>query len=258
MTRGASKRRTAACTAIAFAISSPIAAHADESSDAARRDTKATAGAEVDLQSRFIWRGQALSNGPVAQPSAWAGAERFQAIVWTTLLLTDEPPHRVVRSVVPSLSYTFSWDRLSVEPGVIYYWIGDEASPRSTGEAFVNAGLAFGHLRVVSESYVDVKDYPGAYFGTLGPQYETSIDRWSFKASADVGWATAASNSAYFGVDAAALDLVEAGAEVRWDFTDNLYVTLHGEASALIAANLRRSVNDPELVSIGTAFGAEL
>jgi hypothetical protein len=200
----------------------------------------------------------ALSSGPIAQPTGWAGAYGFSAIAWTSILLTDEPPHRRVRSVVPSVSYTFSWDRFRVEPGVIYYWIGDELAPRSTAEAYVIGSMAFGKLHLLSENYVDVKEYPGAYFGSIGPQVELSRDPWTFKGTFDLGFATADFNKAYFGVDGPALDVAEAGLEVRWDMTEHLYVTLHGEGSVLLAPGLWRSEKEPALASIGTAIGAEL
>jgi hypothetical protein len=224
----------------------------------ADRDTKFTAGAELDFDSRFIWRGLALSSGPIAQPAAWASAYRFSAIVWTSLLLTDEPPHRRVRSVVPSLAYTYSWDRFKIEPGVLFYWIGDELAPRTTAEAYLNGDVAFGKVHLVSENYFDVVDYPGAYFGSIGPQVEISRDPWTFKGTFDLGFATADYNKAYFGVDGPALNVAEAGVEVRWDMTEHLYATLHSEGSVLLAPGLWRSVNEPALVSIGTAFGAEL
>jgi hypothetical protein len=217
-----------------------------------------TIGAEVDVASRFIWRGLALSNGPIVEPAAWVSAYGFSAIVWTTLLLTDEPPHRRVRSVLPSLSYTYSWDRFRLEPGVMVYWMGDDIAPRVTAELYAIAEVTFGDFRLANENYVDVKEYSGGYFGSIGPKYEKSIDRWAFKAGVDVALATNNFNEGYFGVDSTELNLAEAQGEVRWDFTDNLYVTVHGEGSVLLASNLWRSVRDPALVSVGTAFGAEL
>jgi hypothetical protein len=249
----------ATIVALGHTLARPAVAEVtDDGPDRPDGDTKFTAGGELGLDSRFIWRGLALSSGPILQPAAWASAYRFSAIVWTSVLLTDEPPHRRVRSVVPSIAYTYSWDRFKIEPGVLVYWMGDDVAPRTTAEAYLTGDVAFGKLHLVSENYVDVKEYTGAYFGSIGPQVEISRDPWTFKGTLDLGYATADFNDAYFGVNGAALNVVEAGVEIRWDVSEHLYATLHGEGSVLLAPDLRRSVSEPALVSVGTAFGAEL
>src|SRR5262245_1281042 len=59
------------------------------SSQAVEARTPFTYGAEMDFNSRYVWRGLLLGNGPVAQPSAWISAYGFTFIGWGNVALTS-------------------------------------------------------------------------------------------------------------------------------------------------------------------------
>jgi hypothetical protein len=174
-------------------------------------------------------------------------------------MLVYEPPHGrfSLSSADASLEYALSLDRLKIEPAVSYfYWSSDEA-PRSTVEASLKVSYKLGEFRAVSGNYVDVKTSPGAYFGTLGGEYERLFRRWGINASLNVGWATADYNKAYLARDIVAVDVVEGGLSVRYSITSILYFTIHAEASTLVALTIQRSVQEPTLVNGGTNLGID-
>jgi hypothetical protein len=219
-------------------------------------DDDSTIGAEVDTVSRFIWRGMALSQGPVVQPSAWASLYNFNASLWTNVLLTDQTNNRL-SAIVPSLSYTFEWKKLSIEPGFIFYDVLDDGPLHRTVEASVEGALSFGAFHVLSNHYVDVASHAGAYFGTLGAELEPSAGKWTFGAKADVGWATSEFNRAYFGASTAALDVAEGTVSVRYELTKLAYAVVHGDGSALLSSSLRASGAQATLGVVGGTLGVE-
>ena len=220
-------------------------------------DGSATFGAELNLDSRFVWRGMAFSQGPVVQPSTWLSLWGFTLELWGNVMLNDEPGHDVLSAVVPALGYTWTWQRLSVEPGVVLYYTPNEPGPQLTTEATLELSYRLGFWRVLTETYIDIQSSPGAYFGTLGTEYEREVHDWTFKALLDFGWATAEFNKAYFGADTAAMNLIHARLSVRYDLTDLLYFALHADMSTLLHPALRRSVDEPTLGSGGASLGVE-
>ena len=220
--------------------------------------SKKFVGAEVDVNYRYIWRGLPLSRGPVAQPAAWVTLVGFTAAIWSNVLLQDEPPSQRVSSVVPSLSYAYQLASLRFEPGIALFWIRDDLPQVTTVEASGKISLTMGPIRLFTGHYFDVDRHPGAYFGTFGPRYEPTVGRMAFRIFADVGWATAAFNDAYWDIDQGALDLLEGGVLVKWDLSSVLYVAMHAEVSTVPGTALRRQIDEPTRANVGVAFGAEL
>jgi hypothetical protein len=232
------------------------ASSADDGEDDGE-DDDTTVGAEVDTVSRFIWRGMALSQGPVVQPSAWASLYNFNANLFTNVLLTDQTNNRL-STIVPSLSYTLEWKKLSVEPGFIFYDVLGDGPLHRTAEASVEGTLAFGAFHVLSNHYVDVATHAGAYYGTLGAELEPSFGKWTLGAKADVAWATADFNRAYFGASTAPLDLAEGTVSVRYELTKLAYAVVHGDGSTLLSSSLRATGVQATLAVVGATLGVEL
>jgi hypothetical protein len=251
-------------------IASPRSAHAAETT-APARDKAAPAvdtdddddeepdfsiGAETDLNARYVWRGLALSTGPVAQPAAWATVYGLNAILWTNVMLTNEAPKRL-SAIVPAVSYTFEWEALTIEPGFLYYDTPGQPVPPRTAEASLEAALAVGPIQLVTTDYVDVANAPGAYYGTIGTSWEPKRGRWSFKALVDVGWGTAAFNQVYFDTHSGALDVAEAAGKVQYAIDDVWYVALHAEGSSLLSASIAEG-RPTTLGNVGLTFGGEV
>ena len=219
-------------------------------------DDDFTLGAEADLNARYLWRGLALSNGPVVEPALWATAYRWNAVLWTNVMLTNEASSRL-SAVVPALTYTFEWPGgLTIEPGLVYYDSPGQTIPPSisTAEVSLEASSQLGRFHLVTSDYVDVMRAPGAYFGTLGFGLESNLGPWSFNALADVAWATAAYNQVYFDAQVAAIDLTEIVTSARIDLTPVFYVSVHAEASVLLADALAVG-RERILANVGVTFG---
>jgi hypothetical protein len=240
------------------AASASSSGHSGTTSDDDEDESTFTFGAEADLNARYLWRGLALSSGPVVQPSVWASAFGFNAVLWANVMLTDEASNRLT-AIVPALTYTLKWKSLTIEPGVIYYDISGPILP-STAEASLEASVALGFLHWRTTDYVDVLHAPGACFGTLGASLEPKVGRWSFSALADVAWATPAYNQVYFDTHVAALDLADFGASAQVDLSDVFYLAVHSEVSALLAdlADSASVGRERILANVGLTFGGEL
>jgi hypothetical protein len=226
----------------------------------AEDDDGTTLAVEADLNSRFAWRGMSLSSGAALQPSALASYAGFTAIAFSNVLLNAEPEQKRLSAFVSSVSWALDWKALRIEPGVVWYnfFSSLDVGPHSTFELSLDASVRLGAVRLLATNHVDVRARAGAYYGTLGPEFERETGRWTLKAGADVAYASASFNDEYFGTSSTALNLVEGRLGAQYDLSDHVYFALHAEVSTLVAPSLRASVAEPTLVVGGAALGLQL
>jgi hypothetical protein len=215
---------------------------------------------ETDLVSRFLWRGEALSRGPVFQASADATLEGLTASVFANWTLTETDDGRSLSAVVPELSYAWRLGRFEITPGAAFYWSTaglNGASDDTTAEGTLALSMPAGPFLIEEKNYLDVKAAPGAYLGLLDVSSEREILKWTLKLTGEVAVASALFNRLYFSTPVSALDFLRAEAVVRHDLFDVLFVAFNLEASALVSPTLRRS-HDGFLYAGGFGLGVEL
>jgi len=134
-----------------------------------------SAGADIAVVNKYIWRGQRLSNDFVVQPALTVGTGGFAFNAWGNMELTDVNAGDVIPSLKGKFSeidYTFSYDHsfenVSVGGGVIFYTFPDSsASLPATSEIY--GGVTFDSVPASPSVtvYVDV-DETRAGGGTAG------------------------------------------------------------------------------------------
>jgi len=185
---------------------------------AAADEKVVTWGFSTDYYSKYIWRGQNVDNSSVLQPAVSVSAYGFTGSLWGNMDLTDRskaaPDNEWQFSEFDwSLDYTTAipeanWVSWSV--GTIYYRFPDQVSPvKMTTEIYGGFSLTTVPLTPSFKWYRDVEAYKGSYF-----QYSISqtFDKiYSFSETctsslilvASYGWANAAYDKGYFGVNSA-------------------------------------------------------
>jgi hypothetical protein len=241
---------------VATSVVAAVFTGSDHAEDGGQEDSSTpSAGAEGDFNSRFVWRGIALSRGAVAQPSCWVSGLGWTAAFWANLTMTPEARKDRANALVPSLTYAYRWKALELDPGLFLYTSSSQGERPTTVEASLDLSYALGGLRLRSSGKLDVVMYPRAYFGTIGAEYEQSSGRWSLESSVELGWANAPFNRAHLHVDTGALDVIELGVASRYALTDLIYVSPHAELSVRIAPAIGR--HERTLVRGGGAWGIE-
>jgi len=231
------------------------------SSGASRGDDKmpagaadADAGADLDVVSRYVWRGLALSKGPVLQPEVWASYRDLTVSAWANVLLTSEAELHRVSSAEVEAAYQFKWRRVEIDPVVTKYWFTDVGPVAGTTECAANGAVHFGPFALTTTQSLDVEATPGAYIGALGGRLAGKRGRWEGKITVDVAWATASFNRAYWDRAITAFDLAEGAAEVRFRATPLFSMAVHGTASTLLDTALRAEAAKPTLLTIGLSL----
>ena len=215
-------------------------------------------GTEVDFNSRYVWRGIALSEGAVMQPSAWVSAFNFTFYIWGNFVLDDEPNQGEFNEVELILYYSRVWGNITFEPFVVYYVYPNQEDVPSTGEFTLSLYYPFGPFNVFTSHTFDFVEYEGSYFGDAGLSYERQLSSTlTLGASGSFGWASSEFNSVNIGLHKRALNFVGGNLFLAYYPKEFLYIRPHMELSAIVDGELRDQLDDPTILNVGVAFGME-
>jgi len=183
------RTRTARIAALALAGAlalAPVAARAEEpmaGDTAMAADTGAEAA--FTLASRYVWRGQTLSEGLVLQPSITASWGGFSANLWSNIDLDaveEDDDDIVLNETDLTLSYDLALGPVGVTLGVIHY----DFDGGDTQEAFVSAAYDT-FLSPSLTVFYDFDEGDGA-FAVLAVEQEIPVtDAFALTAGASLG-----------------------------------------------------------------------
>ena len=211
-------RRIAFCWLALFALVSPALA----------QDSPYSASGDVATVSKYIWRGQRLTNDWSVQPSATFGAAGLSFNIWgnmdltavnegDSLFLTENPAapagnHNGLQGKFSEVDYTFSFaqsfDGASVDIGAIVYTFPERsATLGATTEIY--GGLTFDNVPLAPSAtiYLDVDETragggsTGAYF-LLSASHSLPLSHpllGGLDLSASLGFANSGFGSFYYG-----------------------------------------------------------
>lgn len=215
-------------------------------------------GAELDGNSRYVWRGLALSTGPVLQPSAWVSLAGFTLTPWANFAFRAGDAPSGFSELDVTLDYSRVISDLTVNPSFSVYLYPNQADAPPTGELAVALSYPVGPVSIFTDHSLDLIATPGAYFGDAGLSYERDlVQNLTVEASAFAGWGSALFNEANFGVNRAALNVGGADLALTWSPGGMFYLRPHAALSVLLDRELRAAVSSPLLIIGGLAVGRE-
>lgn len=220
-----------------------------------KKSTNLSLGFEMDFASQYVWRGIALSQGPVLQPSLWLTVGGASFSVWGNYVLDDEPNQGQLNEVDFTLSYGRSFRRFFFN-ALLYFYLFPHQDVPATGEGSLVLGVSWGPIKLFTNQNSDFIANPGGYFGYFGISYEKALHpKFTMKTTAEFGWANAAFNQSNFKISKFALNLVDWELEFQWLVKSPLYLRPYMEVDVLIDSELRASVSQPTIVSGGLGVG---
>ncbi len=215
-------------------------------------------GVEDDFNALYAWRGLALSNGPVMQPSAWVSAFGTTLELWTSMYLTDMDRPGRFDEIDVTLGYEAQVADLVIAPRLLSYFYPTGEPSDQTMELALDLSYALGPFELRTSHAVDLVQYLGSYWGELGILMEHEMaPGLSISLSGGVGWATRKFNAVNVGVRRAAINALLFGVELVYYPVDVLYLRLHYELSGILDPVLGDAVGSPVLVNLGLAAGFE-
>jgi len=224
----------------------------------AEKQPSFTYGAEMDFNSRYVWRGLLLDDGPVGEPSAWISAFGFTLTAYSNVAMTSASGDAGLRATGLTLTYDRDWEKLKVEAALDGY-MGRQSSDiesQNTMEGSLKLSYPAGPLRVFTTHAFDVLAYRGSYFGEAGMEYGRQVTKnTEFTIAVRSGWASAKFNDVYIGVNKSAFNLVGVEGSGTYYLGSRMYFRPHIEFSSITDRRLRSQLAPANIVNFGLAFG---
>jgi hypothetical protein len=234
--------------------SHPKRQHLDED-DSEDDDTSFSLAAEADTSSRYQWHGLTVVDGPTLQPSARAAYRGFELGTAVSLPFANTGSGRVA-DVSAEIAHVSKLGPYSLRPSLEGTLFPAQALPSTVELGFSVAAKVIGPFSLITQHHVDVLAHPGAYFGEMGFQFAPDLARnLSLETAASWGVASAGFNTAYFGVDRFALNVVEGRAQLTWAPVEPFYFGPHAEFAVLVDPELRSAETHTEQVVVGFVGG---
>ncbi len=185
----------------------------------------------VDVATKYVWRGQLLTDDPVVQPSITLSRGGLSLNVWGSIDATDinegSGDEYRIQEVDYTLSYGFTpTEGLDIEAGFISYTFPGTGLP-TTEEVYGSASLSNVPLTPTLVVYYDVDEVDGFYVNLgIGHTFQLT-EKLALGLGAGIAWADSDYNNAYFGVDDGGLGDVSVSAALDYAVNERLSISAH-------------------------------
>jgi hypothetical protein len=228
-------------------------------SQAEEQETTFSYGAEMELASRYLWRGIELSDGIVAEPFVWGTANGFSLSWWANMPL-EGTNSGVFDEVDATLQYSFSWGRLTVEPGITGYFYPHQPDVPDTTELLLKLAYPLGPVELSIEHDHDIDAYSGASFDEVAASWTGAKSSRGLTPDAQVslGFASSKFNEANVGASSSGLNYVLADVGLTYEVSGALYARAHVGVLRTVADAVREALSSDGRVFGGVVVGFEL
>jgi hypothetical protein len=214
-------------------------------------------GAELEVTSRYVWRGLEASDGTVAEPLIWASAGNFTLSGWGNVPLTAGANRGSFDEADVTLGYSTTWGKLKIEPAACWFHYRNQPDAPDTGELSLTLTYPAGPVELFLEHDLDIAEYSGAYFDVLGATWTGKKSSGGVTPAVQLAVAlgSAKFNEAYVGPASAAVNFVMADFGVTYETKGAFYARVHVCALATVAGTIRNELPSGDLVFGGVVLG---
>jgi hypothetical protein len=212
--------------------------------------------AELDLNSRYVWRGIPYSTGSVAQPYLSAALGDLKVGLWANHDLEPPAGQSNLNEVDLYLSTSKEWGSLTITPLLQLYNYPQGAN--NTGELTLRISYPLGPVNVFGVQNLDVVKYPGSNYSELGAALNLDLRAGvSVTPQIFAGWGSQKFNETYLAVSKSAFNLVGAECSLSFSLNESVYIRPHLYYSSIQDPDLRQVLTAPDILCGGVAVGGE-
>ena len=211
------------------------------------------AHADLALMSKYVWRGQILTDDAVLQPAIGGNWLGFGLDIWGNVDLTDVNGNKTEFNEIDYiLKYGLTLIVVELEGGIDHYTFPNTGI-NTTTELYLGA-VAKILLSPSLYIYRDVDEIKGTYVEAGVAHTVGKYDKAELELSADLGWGSAGYGRGYFAVDDAGFNNLAIAAELPWQPIPLLTITPSAAYTTLLGAS-KTSVRNQERQSNAWVFG---
>ena len=215
---------------------------------------------ELDVVSKYVWRGIPLSETEAYQPSVTFSKDGFTANTWLNYRV-DKPQQNRFSEIDLELTYKGKLKDLSFSPGFVLYTF---SSLSPYGEAYLKLSCPAAFLKFITDHYFTAvgEGIAGGYYGDAGLGYERQLANDSlWTSSALLGWGNARFNSFSYLTPglASSLNVLTLDTAISFKLGSNGSVRPHLTYHVTLPGKLRETLTSagytPNSLVIGVAAG---
>ena len=211
------------------------------------------AHADLALMSKYVWRGQLLTDDAVLQPAIGGNWLGFGLGIWGNVDLTDVNGNKTEFNEIDyTLKYGLTLIIVELEGGIDHYTFPNTRFS-STTELHLGAAAKI-LLSPRLYIYRDVDEIKGTYVEAGISHTVSKYDKAELELSADLGWGSAGYDRGYFAVDDAGFNNFAIAAELPWRPIPLLTITPSAAYTTLLGES-KTSVRDQGRKSNAWVFG---
>lgn len=211
-----------------------------------------------DFNSRYVWRGFALSKANVFQPSVSVTFYNVSLSLWGNFDAQPEQSNRYFNEYDVILTYPVSILKFDIEPSFQLYAYPYAEDSKSTVELGLKISYPVKDFTFYNSDYFDVKNYPGSYYGELGLGYERPVkDNFSIGFVSGFGWSTSKFNEAYAGVKKPAFNAVFLNLFCNYKPVDGFSFKPRVEMCTILDKEVREASGNNYIFNFGISLSVE-
>jgi len=220
-----------------------------------------TGKAEIDSNSKNVYRGVERSDNFVIQPNASVSAFGLRAKLFNNITLDPDGDLKKLDETDLTVRYDLGAMGFNITPGIKYYHFYNMDKDPNTVE--VSLGVSYtllGIIGIYSTHYLDVvKDF-GKYYGNIGAAFKFDmLPIIGIEGNMDINWQKPYYND---GSDFVIPYSLNVGAAVKFKPMPLVYIKGHVDATILLDGDVKKandSINkDNNILYFGLALGVEL
>ena len=217
-----------------------------------------SAGVDVDVVSRYVWRGVPYSEGAAIQPSIWASVDPLTFSFWSNLVVADRIDRGRFNHLFVMATYSNEVGRFTIEPSIQAYHtraVGETAAV-TTAEGVLRISAAAGAFQIFTDHTVDLHAYSGGYIGDVGLGHERSLGaRCQLATEFLVSWSNARYNSGFVGVATSGLNYAALNGRLSIRLDEHWSLRPHAEWQPILDAHIRRALRSNMFFTAGVVLG---
>jgi hypothetical protein len=216
-------------------------------------------GVDLDLTSRYLWRGLAFSRGAVAQGDLWVSAGGFTASLWGNWDPNPDPGSGRFNEWDATLAYERVAGPFTLAVEYVHLSYPTPPGEPSTAEASFALDLDLGRgFTLGTHPIWDVDQYPGSFYGDLLLAKGWEAGGGELQAGVSAGWGSRSFHEVYYGADHRGLTV--GSVTLAWEVPigERGVIRPHAEAGVLLARALRDATGRRVVAGVGVSLGWSL
>lgn len=220
---------------------------------------------EMNYSRHYLWRGALWGNNDISQPAVHLEFRHFSLTLSPNLNLApgklsmDSYKQKTILDEHDfELGYLNSTGKLEYQVLLLGYSYFKQINTPNTGELCVNFKYPVGkNIKLFTENAADIGAYKGAFYNSTGAVYEKELNKLSIEYKLFTCYASSGFNSAYYGTDVNAVNLIGTSLYLEYSLLNKFYIAINGEYNRYVSKEIKAVTSKKKTDNFGISFGME-